>query len=184
MTIRVFENLLPNIASTAYVDSTALVIGDVSIAADASLWPMVVARGDIQSIRIGARTNIQDGSILHVTHDGPLSPGGYALNIGDDVTVGHRAILHGCTIGDHCLIGMGAVVMDGAGLEPRVILGAGSLVTPGKVLEGGYLWLGSPARRMRPLRSEEFDYLDYSSRHYVDLKNRHSNGGPACPAQD
>ncbi len=181
MTIRVFENLIPHIASTAYVDPTALVIGDVSIGNDASLWPMVVARGDIQSISIGARTNIQDGSILHVTHDGPLAPGGHALQIGDDVTVGHRVILHGCTIGDHCLIGMGSVLMDGARLEARVILGAGSLVTPGKVLESGYLWLGSPARRVRPLRAEELAYLDYSSAHYVDLKNRHSGGGPRCP---
>lgn len=181
MTIRVFENLIPRIAGTAYVDPTALVIGDVSIDADVSLWPMVVARGDIQSISIGARTNIQDGSILHVTHAGPLSPDGYALSIGDDVTVGHRVILHGCTIGDHCLIGMGAVIMDGAVLEPRVILGAGSLVSPGKVLDGGYLWLGSPARRVRPLRAEELAYLDYSSAHYVDLKNRHSGGGPHCP---
>jgi carbonic anhydrase/acetyltransferase-like protein (isoleucine patch superfamily) len=180
MTIRVFENLTPRIASTAFVDPTALVIGDVEVGADASLWPMVVARGDIQSIRIGARTNIQDGSILHVTHDGPLSPGGHALRIGDDVTVGHRVILHGCTIGDLCLIGMGSVLMDGARLEPRVILGAGSLVTPGKVLEGDYLWLGSPVRRVRPLRAEELAYLAYSSTHYVDLKTRHSSGGPHC----
>ena len=165
MTIRVFENVIPTIADSAYIDPAALVIGDVSIAADASLWPMAVARGDIGSIRIGARTNIQDGSILHVTHDGPHAPGGYNLNIGSDVTVGHKAILHGCTIGEHCLIGMGAMIMDGARLEARVLLGAGSLVTPGKVLEGGYLWLGSPARRVRPLRSEELDYLDYSSRY-------------------
>ena len=177
MSIRVFENWVPQIDSTAYVDPTALVIGAVSIGPDASLWPMVVARGDIQSIHIGARTNIQDGSILHVTHDGPLSPGGHALRIGNDVTVGHRVILHGCAIGDHCLIGMGSVVMDGARLESRVILGAGSLVSPGKALEGGYLWLGSPARRVRPLRAEELAYLDYSSTHYVDLKNRHADGG-------
>ncbi len=181
MSIRVFENLIPRIAGTAFVDPTALVIGDVSIGADASLWPMVVARGDIQSITIGARTNIQDGSILHVTHDGPFSPGGHALHIGDDVTVGHRVVLHGCVIGDRCLIGMGSVLMDGARLEPHVILGAGSLVTPGKVLESGYLWLGSPARRVRPLRAEELAYLDYSSAHYVDLKNRHSSSGPHCP---
>ena len=180
MTLRTFENRTPRIATTAYVDPTALVIGDVSIGVDASLWPMVVARGDIQSIRIGARTNIQDGSILHVTHDGPLAPGGHALDIGDDVTVGHRVILHGCAIGDHCLIGMGAVIMDGAVLEPRVMLGAGSLVTPGKVLDGGYLWLGSPARRVRALRTEELAYLDYSSVHYVDLKNRHSGREPHC----
>lgn len=176
MTIRTFENLTPRIAATAYIDATAVVIGDVNVGVDASLWPMVVARGDIQSISIGPRTNIQDGSILHVTHDGPLSPGGHALTIGADVTVGHRVILHGCTIGDHCLIGMGAVVMDGARLAPRVILGAGSLVSPGKTLDGGYLWLGSPARRVRPLRPEELAYLDYSSAHYVDLKNRHSRG--------
>ncbi len=179
MTIRVFEHLTPHIAATAYVDPTALVIGDVSIGNDASLWPMVVARGDIQSISIGARTNIQDGSILHVTHDGPLSPGGHALRIGDDVTVGHRVILHGCVIGDNCLIGMGAILMDGAQLESRALLGAGSLVPPGKILEGGYLWLGSPARRVRPLRPEELAFLEYSSAHYVDLKNRHGAAGTA-----
>jgi carbonic anhydrase/acetyltransferase-like protein (isoleucine patch superfamily) len=132
MTIRKFENLAPRIAVTAYVDETALVIGNVSIADDASLWPQVVARGDVNSIVIGARTNIQDGSVLHVSHDSDFAPGGYALHIGADITVGHQAILHGCTIEDRCLIGMAATVMDGAIVRSGAIVGAGSLVPPGR----------------------------------------------------
>lgn len=173
MTVRVFENRQPTIAESAYIDATALVIGDVTIGDDVSLWPMVVARGDIHSIQIGARSNIQDGSILHVTHDGPFAPQGYGLSIGSAVTVGHKVILHGCTIGDHCLIGMGATIMDGAYLEPQTMVAAGSLVAPGKHLQGGYLWVGSPARQVRPLRAEELAYLNYSADFYVELKNRH-----------
>lgn len=173
MTVRDFESRQPTIADSAYIDATALVIGDVTIGADVSLWPMVVARGDIHSIQIGARSNIQDGSILHVTHDGPFAPQGYGLTIGKSVTVGHKAILHGCTIGDHCLIGMGTTIMDGAYLEPQTMVGAGSLVTPGKHLQSGYLWMGTPARQVRTLRAEELDFLNYSADFYVELKNRH-----------
>ena len=128
MTVRKFENFTPRIAATAYVDETALVIGDVSIADDVSLWPQVVVRGDVNSIVIGARTNIQDGSVLHVSHDSEFAPGGFALRIGADITVGHRAILHGCTVEDRCLIGMAATVMDGAIVRSGAIVGAGSLV--------------------------------------------------------
>jgi len=173
MSIRKFENISPRIAESAYVDETALVIGDVTIGADVSLWPMVVARGDINTITIGARTNIQDGTILHVSHDSEFEPGGFSLSIGADITVGHQAILHGCTIEDHCLIGMAATVMDGAILYSGAILGAGSLVPPGKELEGGFLWVGTPARKVRPLRAKEQAFLDYSAKHYVELKNRH-----------
>jgi carbonic anhydrase/acetyltransferase-like protein (isoleucine patch superfamily) len=173
MTIRKFENLAPRIAVTAYVDETALVIGNVSIADDASLWPQVVARGDVNSIVIGARTNIQDGSVLHVSHDSDFAPGGYALHIGADITVGHQAILHGCTIEDRCLIGMAATVMDGAIVRSGAIVGAGSLVPPGRELDGGYLWVGSPVRKVRPLREKEAAFLEYSAAHYVELKNRH-----------
>ena len=176
MPIRKFENTTPKIAASAFIDETALVIGAVEIGEDASLWPNVVARGDVHSIEIGARTNVQDGTILHVTHDSEYAPGGFALKIGADVTVGHQAILHGCTIGDHCLIGMAATVMDGAILHAGVILGAGSLVPPGRELEGGFLWVGSPVRKMRPLKEEEQAFLDYSARHYVNLKNRHLAG--------
>ena len=176
MSIRTFENSVPQIAASAYVDETALVIGAVKIDADVSLWPGVVARGDVNTIEIGARTNIQDGTILHVSHDSEFAPGGFALSIGADITVGHQAILHGCTVEDRCLVGMAATVMDGAILRTGTILGAGSLVPPGRELEGGFLWVGSPARKVRPLSKQEEAFLDYSARHYVELKNRHFAG--------
>ena len=173
MTVRDYQGIQPRIATSAYVDASAVVIGDVSIGEDASLWPTVVARGDVNLIEIGARTNIQDGTVLHVSHDSEFAPGGFALYIGADITVGHKVILHGCRIEDGCLVGMGAIVMDGAILRSGVLLGAGSLVPPGQELEGGFLWVGSPARRVRPLRDQERAFLEYSPRHYVDLKNRH-----------
>jgi carbonic anhydrase/acetyltransferase-like protein (isoleucine patch superfamily) len=135
-----------------------------------------VARGDVNTITIGARTNIQDGSILHVNHDSEYDPGGSIVTVGADVTVGHRAILHGCTVEDGCLIGMAATIMDGAIVRSGAIVGAGSLVPPGKDLEGGYLWVGSPVRRVRELREDEKGFLEYSAKHYVELKNRHIAG--------
>lgn len=176
MTVRTFENITPKIASSAYVDDTALVLGDVTLAADVSLWPQVVARGDVNSIEVGARTNIQDGTILHVSHDSEFDPGGFPLRIGADITVGHQAVLHGCTIEDRCLIGIAATIMDGAIVRSGSIVGAGSLVPPGHDLEGGYLWLGTPARKVRPLRDKEIGFLEYSAKHYVELKNRHMPG--------
>ncbi len=172
--IRRFEDTQPEIAESAYVDDMALVQGDVHIGNDSSIWPMTVIRGDIHYIRIGERTNIQDGSILHVTHDSDYRPGGSPLIIGNDVTVGHSATLHACTIGNRCLIGMGAIVLDNAVIEDEAMIGAGSLVNPGKVVEGGYLWLGSPVRRARPLTDEEKAYLKYSAEHYVRLAKRHT----------
>jgi carbonic anhydrase/acetyltransferase-like protein (isoleucine patch superfamily) len=171
--IRRFENLAPSIDPSAWIDPLALVIGDVHVGPGSSLWPGVIARGDINRIRIGAESNIQDGSVLHNSHDGPFMPGGAALLIGDRVTVGHRAVLHGCEVGDECLIGMGAIVMDRAVLEPRLVLGAGSLVPPGKHLQSGYLYTGSPARQVRALRAEEREYLAYSAAYYVQLAQRH-----------
>lgn len=176
MSVRTFRNQTPVIADGVYIDEQALVIGDVNIGEDSSVWPMSVVRGDIQSITIGQKTNIQDGSILHVTHDSQYNPGGFALEIGDEVTVGHGVILHGCKIGNFCLVGMGATVMDGAILENEVILGAGSLVAPGKVLDSGYLWVGSPARKVRKLTDKERNYLRYSAEHYVRLKNEYVSG--------
>lgn len=173
MAIRDFENILPDLHPDAYVDETALVIGDVTIGKDSSIWPFTVLRGDVNQIRIGASTNIQDNSVLHVSHDGPYNPGGFALDIGDNVTVGHRVILHGCTIHNDCLVGMGCTIMDGVIVHPYTIIGAGSLVTPGKELEGGFLWLGSPARKVRKLTDEERESIAYSAQHYVKLKNRH-----------
>ena len=137
---------------------------------------MAVIRGDVNAIRIGARSNVQDGSVLHVTHDGPFSPGGAALSIGEEVTIGHGVILHACTIGNRCLIGMGATVMDRALLADQVYIGAGSLVPPGKQLESGYLYRGAPVVRARPLSEREIEFLSYSAAHYVRLKNRHQEG--------
>lgn len=176
MSIRKFANIGPRIAASAYVDETALVIGDVTLAEDVSLWPQVVVRGDVNDIAIAARTNIQDGSVLHVSHDSEFAPGGFALRIGADITVGHKAILHGCTIEDGCLIGMAATVMDGAIVRSGAIVGAGSLVPPGREIEGGHLWVGSPARKVRPLRAREKAFIEYSAAHYVELKNRHLTG--------
>lgn len=173
MNVRPYNAVMPVIAPTAYIDPAAAVIGDVAVGEDSSLWPMVVARGDVNFIRIGARSNIQDGSVLHVTHAHPELPAGHPLVIGDEVTVGHHVTLHGCTVGDRCLIGMGSIVLDGAVLESGVLLGAGSLVPPGRRLEGGYLWLGSPVRRVRPLRPEEEDRFAYSAQHYVRLKDHY-----------
>jgi carbonic anhydrase/acetyltransferase-like protein (isoleucine patch superfamily) len=173
MTIRNFEQYTPDIADSAFVDDSAVVTGNVIIGADSSVWPMCSVRGDIHSIRIGERTNIQDGSILHVTHDSEFAPGGNALSIGSDVTVGHNAVVHACTVEDLCLIGMGSVLLDGSVIRSGAIIGAGSLVSPGKDLEGGYLWLGSPVKRARELTDREKAFLEYSSSHYVDLKNRH-----------
>lgn len=175
--IRPFRGQFPKIAEGVWIDDSALVIGDVTIGRDSSLWPYAVARGDINRITIGARTNIQDGSVLHVSHAGPFNPEGAALVIGDNVTVGHRVTLHGCTIGNHCLIGMGAIVLDRAVVEPRVMIGAGSLVPGGQVLASRFLYVGQPARRARPLSEGELAYLDYVAAHYVELAGQYREGG-------
>lgn len=174
--IRSFEGHQPQIATSAFIDDSALVLGEVTIGEDSSVWPMAVVRGDVNRISIGARTNVQDNSVLHVTHDGPYTPGGVPLLIGDDVTVGHNVILHACTIGNRCLIGMGAIVMDKVVLEDEVFIAAGALVSPGKHLRGGYLYRGNPATEARALTQAELDNLRYSAQHYVRLKNRHSAG--------
>jgi carbonic anhydrase/acetyltransferase-like protein (isoleucine patch superfamily) len=173
MSIRTFEGHTPTIAPTAFIDELALVTGQVSIGADSSVWPMSVVRGDIHCISIGERTNIQDGSVLHVTHDSEFAVGGIPLVVGNAVTVGHKALLHACTVEDLCLIGMGAVVLDGAIIRQGAMVAAGSLVPPGKDLEGGYLYMGSPVKRVRALSEREKRYLEYSAGHYVRLKNRH-----------
>jgi len=175
MNIRKFEAQQPQIHSTTYIDPAAVIIGAVTIGPDCSFWPGVIARGDVNTILIGARTNVQDGTVLHVTHDGPYTPGGVPLIIGDDVTVGHMALLHACTVGNRCLIGMRATVMDKAVIEDDVLLAAGALVPPGKVLESGYLYRGSPAEKIRPLTEDELSNLKYSAEHYVRVKNRHAN---------
>ncbi|MEW8042337.1 MAG: gamma carbonic anhydrase family protein [Candidatus Thiodiazotropha endolucinida] len=171
--LRRFETNYPDIADDAYVDEHAIVIGDVTIASHSSVWPMCVIRGDVHRIRIGARSNIQDGSILHVSHDSFYQPGGSPLIIGEGVTVGHKVLLHGCEVADNCFIGMGSIILDGAVIESLTMLGAGSLVSQGKKLEGGYLWLGQPARRVRPLSDREKEIMLYNAEHYVKLAQRH-----------
>ncbi|MDH3914777.1 MAG: gamma carbonic anhydrase family protein [Chromatiales bacterium] len=171
MNIRGYKGFNPQLGSRVYVDPLAVVIGQVEAGDDVSFWPAAVARGDVNEIRIGARTNIQDGTVLHVTHDGPYSPGGLPLQIGEDVTVGHQVTLHACTIGNRCLIGMQSCVIDGAILEDEVLLGAGSLVTPGQRLCGASLYRGRPAQRVRGLEREELEMLGYMSAHYVRLKD-------------
>jgi len=183
MTIRKFEMHTPNIHSSSYVDETALVIGEVDIGEQSSIWPMSVVRGDVNAIRIGKRSNIQDACVLHVTHESNEhsvkitdSQIGYPLIIGDDVTVGHKALLHACSIQDRVLVGMGSIIMDGAIIESDTIIAAGSLVPPKKVLKSGYLWVGSPVKKARELTTKEKNYLKYSAEHYVRLKERTEAG--------
>jgi len=179
MNIRPYRGQLPRLGENVYIDPAAVVIGDVELGDDASLWPCVVARGDVNRIRIGARANIQDGAVLHVTHDGPYSPGGFPLLIGADVTVGHGAILHACTIEDACLIGMHATVLDGARVSKHAMIGAGALVSPGKIVGEGELWLGNPARCVRKLTASQIEQLYYSAKHYVRLKNEYLDAARA-----
>ena len=173
MSIRPYKGILPVIGERVYVDAQAAVIGDVTLAADSSIWPMCSVRGDVHRIRIGARTNIQDGTVIHVSHPHSAVPQGHAVMIGNDVTVGHKVILHGCIIEDLCLIGMGSLLLDGAVVRSRTLLGAGSLVGEGKELDGGFLWLGRPARKVRELTQQELKWFEYSAQHYVNLKNEY-----------
>lgn len=178
MPVRRFENHTPQLAAGVYVDDTALVIGDVQIGADSSIWPYTVVRGDVNRIRIGSGSNIQDHSTLHVTHKSENNPEGAACQVGDDVTVGHQVILHACQIESKCLIGMGSIIMDNVRVGEYSLIGAGSLVTENTELEGGYMWLGRPARRVRALSKEERAYIEYSARNYVRLKQRHQASRP------
>lgn len=170
--IRDFEQWIPDVERAAFIDPQATIIGQVTLDADVSVWPQAVLRGDVNSIQVGSRSNIQDGSVLHVTHKSDYFRG-CALSIGSDVTVGHNVTLHGCTVESECLIGMGSVVLDGAVVKSGCLLGAGSLVTPNMQLEGGYLWLGSPAIKIRPLNENEREYIQYSAQHYVRLAEKH-----------
>lgn len=174
MPIRPYLEHSPRLGQRVYVDPGAVLIGDVELGDDASLWPLAVVRGDVHHIRIGARSNIQDGAIVHVTHDGPFGPpGGLPCLIGDDVTVGHGAILHACTVEDTVLIGMGARVLDGAVVKRHGYVGAGALIPPGKVVGEAELWVGSPARCLRRLTDRQIEQLHYSAQHYVRLKDRY-----------
>ncbi|SEP89856.1 Carbonic anhydrase or acetyltransferase, isoleucine patch superfamily [Solimonas aquatica] len=174
--IRAYLGTQPQLAAGVYVDPQAAVIGAVRLGEDASVWPFASVRGDVHRIEIGARTNVQDNAVLHVTHDGPYSPGGVPLLIGEDVTIGHGVILHACTVGDRCLIGMGSIVLDRAVIEDEVLLAAGSTVPPGKRLESGWLYRGAPATQARRLSESEIAHFRYSAAHYVKIKNHYLQG--------
>lgn len=177
MGIRRFEDKAPQLGERVFVDRDATVLGDVILGDDCSVWPKAVIRGDMHHIRIGARVSIQDNAVLHITHDSTFNPGGYGLVIGDDVTIAHQAMLHGCTLGSRVMVGMQAIIMDGAVVEDDVIVAAGSLVGPGKRLESGYLYRGQPARQARPLTDEERSFLTYVAGNYVRLKDRYITDG-------
>ena len=171
--LRKFMDKEPVLGARVLIDPSAVVLGDVTLGDDVSIWPQVAVRGDMHTITVGDRSSVQDCCVLHITHAGPFNPDGWPLHIGCDVTIGHGAILHGCRIGDRVLVGMGAIVMDGAVVEDEVVIAAGALVTPGKRLRSGYLYAGSPARERRKLSQQELDYFVYSANNYVQLKDRH-----------
>jgi len=169
--LRSYKGISPKTNSCNYIDLSAVIVGDVTLAKDVSIWPLVAARGDVNSITIGARTNIQDGTVLHVTHKNIENPLGYPLNIGADVTVGHKCMLHGCTLGDRILVGMGTIILDNSIIEDDVFIGAGSLVPPNKTLVSGYLYVGNPVKQIRLLKDSETAFLKKSASNYVALKN-------------
>jgi carbonic anhydrase/acetyltransferase-like protein (isoleucine patch superfamily) len=171
MAIRPFLKHLPQLGQRVFVDESAQLIGKVTVGDDVSIWPLAVVRGDVHSISIGARSNVQDNAVLHVTHDGRYTPGGSPLVIGSDVTIGHGVILHACTVENACLIGMGAVVLDKVVIGKHSLIGAGAVVAPGKVVEPGSLWVGNPARFIRKLTEGEIESLYYSAENYRKLKD-------------
>ena len=173
MTIRSYKGITPTYDNSVYIDESSVLVGDISLGKDSSVWPLVAARGDVNYIRIGERTNIQDGSVLHLTRASKSNPDGYPLIIGNDVTVGHKVMLHGCQLGNRILVGMGAVVMDNAIVEDDVIIGGGSLVPPNKRLESGYLYVGSPVKQARPITEQERAFLKISADNYVQLKDEY-----------
>ncbi|RDV24747.1 gamma carbonic anhydrase family protein [Alteromonas aestuariivivens] len=171
MSIRPYKNTMPTLGMRCYIDPSAVIVGDIMCGDDVSIWPLVAARGDVNRIQIGNRTNIQDGTVLHVTRRTANNPAGYPLVIGEDVTIGHKCMLHGCTLGNRILVGMGAIIMDGVSVEDDVFIGAGTLVPPNKHLESGYLYVGNPMVKKRPLNDAERQFLAQSAENYVLLKN-------------
>lgn len=170
MPVQPYLGLRPKLGPGTYVDPTALVIGDVETGEDVSIWPMAVVRGDVNRIRIGDRSNVQDGSVLHVSRPYPGNDSGWPLLIGDDVVIAHKVVVHGCTIGNRVLVGIGAIVLDGVVVEDDVTIGAGAVVTPGKRLESGGLYVGNPARRARELSPTEVARIPIMASWYVNLK--------------
>lgn len=173
--VQAFMGHAPQMADTVWLHASAQVIGRVRIERNSSVWCGAVLRGDINSIQIGERSNIQDNSVLHVSHPTLSDPEGARLMIGNDVTVGHGCILHGCQIGHACVIGMGSLVMDKSFIEPEVLLGAGSLVPEGQTLKSGYLYFGRPVKQIRPLTADEIAWLYYSAQHYVRLAEQYQS---------
>jgi carbonic anhydrase/acetyltransferase-like protein (isoleucine patch superfamily) len=158
-----YKGLRPTLAADAFIAPNAVITGNVVIGSESSVWFGCVLRGDVHEIRVGARTNIQDGTIIHCTRDR------FGCYIGSDITIGHAAILHACTLEDGCFVGMGATVMDGARVESGAMVAAGALVTPGKLVKKGELWAGSPAKFLRPLTAEDLAFFPKSVAHYVEL---------------
>lgn len=171
--IRPYLEHTPQIDDSCYIDAMSVVIGDVQLAENVSVWPFAVIRGDVNSIQIGKSSNVQDHCMLHVSHKKPSKPNGSPLIIGEDVTIGHHVTLHGCTIGNRVLVGINTVILDDVIVEDDVMIGAGSLVPPRKRLESGYLYVGSPIQKVRPLTDEEKAFLAYSAQHYVKVAGHH-----------
>jgi carbonic anhydrase/acetyltransferase-like protein (isoleucine patch superfamily) len=172
--IRPFNGVRPSIAASVFLAETCAVIGDVAIGEDSSIWYATVIRGDVMPIRIGARTSIQDGTIIHVTS------GKFGTEVGDDCTVGHAAILHACVVESFCLVGMGSTILDGARIGTGSLVGAGALVTPGTVIPPNSLVLGSPAKVKRPVNDAEREQIRYGALHYVELARRYLASDPGA----
>ena len=171
--IRPYLNQHPKIDATCYIDEMSVVIGEVSLAENVSVWPFAVIRGDVNHIRIGKNSNVQDHAMLHVSHKKADKPEGSPLIIGEDVTIGHHVTLHGCTIGNRVLIGNNSIILDDVVIPDDVMIGAGTLVPPGKVLESGWLYVGSPAKKARPLTEKEIAFLPYSAQNYVKVSGNY-----------
>lgn len=184
MNVRPYLEHFPNINESCYIDPVSAVIGEVSLAEDVSIWPFAVLRGDVNSITIGARSNVQDLSMLHVSHKTAAKPDGSPLVIGEDVTIGHKVMLHGCTIGNRVLVGMNTVILDDTVIEDDVMIGAGSLVPPRKRLESGYLYVGSPVKQVRPLTDDEKAFLVYSAQHYMRVAANHKKTLAEMPSEN
>ena len=171
--IRPYLNSTPQLSNNCYIDEMSVVIGDVILAENVSVWPFAVIRGDVNHIRIGKNSNVQDHAMLHVSHKKADKPNGSPLVIGEDVTIGHHVTLHGCTIGNRVLIGINSIVLDDVIIPDDVMIGAGTLIPPGKVLESGYLYVGSPAKKVRPLTEKELAFLPYSAQNYVKVSGHY-----------
>jgi len=172
--ISAFKNIQPQLAEGVFIHESAVVIGDVAIGKDSSVWPLTVIRGDVNRCRIGERCNIQDGTVIHLSRPRPGNPGGYPTTLGNSVSIGHKVMLHGCTIGNNVLIGMGAIILDGAVIEDEVLVAAGSIVPQGKRLQSGFLYMGTPAKQVRALKDSERELFVRTAGDYVVLKDEYN----------